>query len=92
MAKKKEDNVNEELETSLENSSVELSSEEELALEVQSKSNTDDPYSGEFKLENPDTQYGEPGFTLTGDQKKKLPENPSLELLARIRSGFIIKA
>ncbi|KAB2328936.1 hypothetical protein F7731_23575 [Cytobacillus depressus] len=75
-----------------ENKDIDLTTEEKTALDVQKASNSGNPYSGKFKLKDPDTQYAEPGFTLTGDQKAELPEEPSAELLARIRSGFIVKA
>lgn len=45
-----------------------------------------------YKLDNPDTSYAEKDFTLTGDQEKELPEFPSTDLIARIRSGFIVEA
>ncbi|MBH8599076.1 MULTISPECIES: hypothetical protein [unclassified Thermoactinomyces] len=43
------------------------------------------------RLKDPSTQYGEGSFSLLGNQEKELPENPSPELLARIRSGFIVE-
>lgn len=45
-----------------------------------------------YKLANPDTQFSEGTFTLTGDQEKELPDDPSPDLLARIRAGFIVEA
>lgn len=74
-----------------ENENIKLSDEEKVALEVQQKSTEGSPYSGKFKLKDPETQYAEKDFTLTGDQAKELPQEPSGELLARIRSGFIVK-
>lgn len=74
------------------NENVNLTDDEKMALEVQTKATEGDPFGGKFKLKDPSTSYSEPDFTLTGDQEKELPENPSPELIARIRSGFIIKA
>jgi hypothetical protein len=44
-----------------------------------------------YKLRDPSTQYAERSFTLIGQQKKELPGQVSPELLARIRSGFIVE-
>lgn len=44
-----------------------------------------------YRLANTQTQFCEGEFTLTGDQEKPLPKNPSLELLARIKAGFIVE-
>lgn len=44
-----------------------------------------------FRLKDPGTQYSEGSFTLSGDQEKELPDNPSPELLARIRAGFFVE-
>ncbi|MED0739016.1 hypothetical protein [Aneurinibacillus thermoaerophilus] len=44
-----------------------------------------------YRLKDPKTQYAEGSFSLVGDQEKELPANPSKELLARIRSGFIVE-
>ena len=44
-----------------------------------------------YKLKDPNTQFSEGSFTLSGDQERELPENPSVELTARIRAGFIIE-
>lgn len=44
-----------------------------------------------YKLKDPKTQYAEGSFSLSGEQEKELPENPSTELLARIRAGFIVE-
>ncbi|MFD1423421.1 hypothetical protein ACFQ4J_06650 [Laceyella tengchongensis] len=43
------------------------------------------------KLKDPSTQYGEGSFSLSGKQEKELPDNPSQELLARIRTGFLVE-
>lgn len=71
---------------------VQLSDDEKTALEVQEKQAQGSAFSGKFKLKNPDTSFSDPEFTLAGDQEKELPENPSMDLIARIRSGFIVKA
>ena len=44
-----------------------------------------------YKLKNPKTQYGEGFFSLSGKQEKELPANPSPDLLARIKAGFIVE-
>lgn len=46
-----------------------------------------------YRLKNPDTQYTEPGtnWTITADQAKTLPENPSSETLERIKKGFLVE-
>jgi hypothetical protein len=44
-----------------------------------------------YRLKDPKTQYGEGSFSLAGEQEKELPDNPSPELLARIRSGFLVE-
>lgn len=44
-----------------------------------------------YKLKDPKTQYAEGSFSLSGKQEKELPENPSPDLLARIRAGFIVE-
>lgn len=44
-----------------------------------------------YKLADDKTQYAEGAFTLVGEQEKELPENPSPQLLERIRAGFIVK-
>jgi hypothetical protein len=44
-----------------------------------------------YKLKDPNTQFSEGSFTLSGDQEKELPENPSVELLGRLRAGFIVE-
>lgn len=44
-----------------------------------------------YKLKNPSTSYSETNFTLVGDEEKHLPENPSTELIERIRHGFIVE-
>jgi hypothetical protein len=48
--------------------------------------------SGKFKLADQRTHYAEGPFTLVGEQEKELPEKPSLRLIERVRSGFIVKA
>ncbi|MGG1571601.1 hypothetical protein [Fictibacillus sp. NRS-1165] len=73
----------------VENENVKLSESEKAALEV-----AQGEVGGEvkYKLKDPETSYSDPDFTLAGDQEKPLPEDPSTELIARIRSGFIVKA
>jgi hypothetical protein len=44
-----------------------------------------------YKLKDPNTQFSEGSFTLSGDQEKELPENPSVELLGRIQAGFLVE-
>jgi hypothetical protein len=66
-----------------------LTEEEKTALEVQQASAEGEQVSKKFKLADPKTQYAEQNFTLQGDEEKELPENPSAELIQRIRSGFI---
>lgn len=70
------------------NDELKLSDSEKDALEVQSGNNSEQKY----KLKDPETSYQERDFTLVGDQEKTLPEFPSTELIARIQSGFIVKA
>ena len=83
MAKKKEESKQKE---------IELTQEEKMALEVQKQTAKGDKPKDKYKLKDPSCHYSEAGFTLSGDQSAELPENPSQELLARIRSGFIVKA
>ena len=72
---------------------VELSDSEKTALEItEKKANNQESSGKKFKLANPKTSYQEAGFTLAGDQEKELPEYPSDQLVARIRSGFIVEA
>lgn len=72
---------------------VELKETEKTALEVEEASAQNKEGTGEkFKLADPNTSYQEKGFTLVGEQEKELPENPSTQLIARIRSGYIVKA
>lgn len=53
---------------------------------------TVEEYTGvKYKLKDPNTQFSEGSFTLSGDQEKELPENPSPDLLARVRSGFLVE-
>lgn len=44
-----------------------------------------------YKLKDPKSFYGEGSFVLYGEKTEALPNNPSTELLARIKSGFIIE-
>lgn len=72
---------------------VELSDTEKAALEVsESKAQGEEVSGKKFKLADSKTSYQEEGFTLAGDQEKELPEFPSDQLIARIRSGFIVEA
>lgn len=72
---------------------VELNKAEKAALEVQEAIAQDGDTSGKkYKLADPKTSYQESNFTLAGDQEKELPKDPSNELIARIRSGFIVEA
>ncbi|MFP5116161.1 hypothetical protein ACSU64_28025 [Bacillaceae bacterium C204] len=72
---------------------VKLTEAELDAIEIQEQVTAGNQPSGKYKLKDPDTQYADAsGFTLAEDQEKELPEDPSPELLARIRSGFIVKA
>lgn len=68
-----------------------LTEEQTAAIEVQSSISKGEKSKGKYKLKDPATSYSEPDFTLSGDQEKELPESPSTELVARIRSGFIKK-
>ncbi|MED4116549.1 hypothetical protein P4661_27315 [Priestia megaterium] len=73
--------------------SVELKETEKTALEVETAATQNKEGTGEkFKLADPNTSYQEKDFTLVGEQEKELPENPSAQLIARIRSGYIVKA
>lgn len=74
------------------NENVKLNEEEKLAMDIQTKAAQGSTLSGKFKLKDPATSYNEPGFTLAEDQEKELPADPSPELIARIRAGFIVKA
>ena len=71
---------------------IKLSEEEKTAVEVQKTVAKGQKSKDQYKLKDPNTSYSEKDFTLSGDQKKELPDNPSPELVARIRSGFIVKA
>ncbi|MET3689885.1 hypothetical protein ABIC37_005435 [Priestia megaterium] len=72
---------------------VELKDSEKTALEVQEAEAQSKEGSGQkFKLADPKTSYQEKGFTLVGEQEKELPEDPSDQLISRIKSGFIVKA
>lgn len=64
---------------------------EKNATEVFEAVSKNEKVTDKYKLADANTQYAEPRFTLVGDQEKELPENPSLQLIERIRSGFIIK-
>jgi hypothetical protein len=44
-----------------------------------------------YKLANPKTQYADHNFSLAGKQEKELPDIKSEGLIARIKSGFIVK-
>ena len=83
MAKKKEE---------VKTQDIKLSEEEQTAVEVQKTAAKGEKSKDKYKLKDPNTSYSEKDFTLSGDQKKELPDNPSSELVARIRSGFIVKA
>lgn len=65
-----------------------FSENEKAAIEVA----TNGAQGRKYKLSNKNTQYSEEGFTIAGDQEKELPENPSDQLIARIRGGFIVEA
>lgn len=72
---------------------VELKDSEKTALEVQEAEAQNKEGSGQkFKLADPNTSYQEKGFTLVGEQEKELPEDPSTQLISRIKSGYIVKA
>lgn len=72
---------------------VELDKSEKAALEVQESVAQNGETSGKkYKLADPKTSYQEANFTLAADQEKELPKQPSNELIARIRSGFIVEA
>jgi len=72
---------------------VELSDSEKTALEVTEKAANNEAVTGKkFKLADPTKSYQEADFTLAGDQEKELPEYPSDQLIARIRSKFIVEA
>lgn len=83
MAKKKEETPKQE---------VELTNEETNALDIQKAVIKGEKPKEKYKLKDPSTQYAEGSFSLSGDQAKELPDNPSPTLLGRIRSGFIKKA
>lgn len=70
---------------------VELTNEETNALDVQKTVSKGEKVKDKYKLKDPSTQYAEGDFSLSGEQEKELPENPSPSLIARIRSGFIKK-
>ncbi|MFP5109641.1 hypothetical protein ACSU6B_23225 [Neobacillus sp. C211] len=97
MAQKKNANAaaqNEATEQTVEAQGVKLTEAEMDAIQVQEQVTAGEQPTGKYKLKDPETQFSDAasGFTLAGDQEKELPEDPSPELLARIRSGFIKKA
>lgn len=65
-----------------------IAATEEAAQEVKQGKSTDKKY----KLANPKTSFNDRNFTLASDQEKSLPDDPSPELVERIRTGFIIEA
>lgn len=94
MASKKTQNAEEQnVEAKDVEKNVELSDSEKAALEVQEATAKNEDVSGKkYKLADPKKSYQEAGFTLAGDQEKELPENPSDQLISRIRSGYIVEA
>lgn len=70
---------------------VELTNEETQALDIQKTLAKGEKVKDKYKLADPKTHYAEGDFTLCGEQTKELPDSPSKELVARIRSGFIKK-
>lgn len=83
MAKKKDETPKQE---------VELTAKETEALEIRKTVSKGEKVKDKYKLKDPSTHYAEGSFSLSGDQTKELPESPSPDLVARIRSGFIEKA
>jgi len=73
---------------------IKLTDAELDAIQIQERATAGEQPTGKYKLKDSDTQFSDAasGFTLAEDQEKELPEDPSPELLARIRSGFIVKA
>lgn len=63
----------------------------EVGLESLQHSSVEADSGVKYKLKDPSTQFSEGSFTLSGKQEKELPENPSVELTARIRAGFIVE-
>jgi len=94
MASKKTQNAEEQnVEAKDLEQNVELSDKEKEALEVtEAKAQNDDLSGKKYKLADPKNSYQEAEFTLAGDQEKELPEHPSDQLIARIRSGYIVEA
>ena len=93
MASKKDNVQSASAEDVKKNEEVELTDSEKTALEVKEAAAQGKEASGEkYKLADPKTSYQEPDFTLAADQEKPLPADPSNELIARIQSGFIVKA
>jgi hypothetical protein len=89
MAKKKDSNIDIE---NAEVKDIERTEEtESAAAKVQEASTSDKEINKKYKLANPNTSYQEEGFTLVADQEKELPENPSQQLIERIRHGFIVE-
>jgi len=75
------------------NENVELESSEKTALEIEEATAQGKESTGKkFKLADSKKSYQEKDFTLSGDQEKELPEHPSDQLIARIRSGYIVEA
>lgn len=73
--------------------SEDLKETEKTALEVEEATAQNEEISGKkFKLADPKTSYQDRDFQLAGDQTAELPEDPSADLIARIRSGFIVEA
>lgn len=72
---------------------VKLTKEQKAAIEITTaQAQNESLPNTKYKLKDPNTSYQERDFTLSGDQEKELPENPSSDLIARIRSGFIVEA
>lgn len=89
MAKKKQEDPKV---ASSEETDVTVESTEETQEEAEKVRTGDTKDGKKYKLADPSTSYSEPRFTLAGDQEKELPENPSPQLIDRIRNGFIVEA
>lgn len=76
----------------VENENLEVSDSEKDALKAQEAITAGKDSNQKYKLADPETSYQERDFTLLGEQEKELPESPSSDLIARIHSGFIVKA
>lgn len=81
------------------NSEPKVQSEEEANVTVASTDKTEESAkkaaegtNKKFKLADPSKSYSENNFSLVGDEEKELPEDPSAQLIERIRHGFIIEA